>query len=221
MCPNAEQLLGRLNELGYGPDKVVPLAFHVDYFDKPWKDPLSAKAYSEREASYNFVMKRTDLYFTPMLMIDGKAPMLGTNLAEAKRALSATSKTAPGASLDLNWDAKDEGPSRNLKVTIAAKSASSGRRTLVGIALYEDKVVTKVLSGENAGKTLTDRYAVRSYVFENVKLKSGEKRTLTIPITLPTGANPANAGVGVFAQDWADGRIHQAASIPWIAPKSK
>ena len=50
-CPPASDLVGRLGALGYGPDKVVVLNFHVDYFNDPWADPFSDAAYSRRQLS--------------------------------------------------------------------------------------------------------------------------------------------------------------------------
>ena len=55
-CPPASDLVGRLGGLGYGPDKVVVLNFHVDYFNTPWADPYSDAAYSPAaQLSYNDV----------------------------------------------------------------------------------------------------------------------------------------------------------------------
>ncbi len=65
-------MLGQLPELGYGPDRVVPLAFHVDYFNDPWKDPFSDPQFSRREAEYSRIYhginkntKPDVLYLTP------------------------------------------------------------------------------------------------------------------------------------------------------------
>src|SRR5579871_2632243 len=86
-CPPANEFLGQLSKQGFGPDRIVPVAFHVDYFNEPWADPFSKKEYSQRELAYNTVQKRNDLYFTPMMMVDGRHPMLGSNRAEATSAI--------------------------------------------------------------------------------------------------------------------------------------
>ena len=46
MCPEAEKLLGALAERE---GKIVPIAFHVDYFNDPWKDVFSDPLYSRRQ----------------------------------------------------------------------------------------------------------------------------------------------------------------------------
>src|SRR4051794_40106184 len=45
MCPAAEEVLGALAERDR---RVVPIAFHVDYFNRPWKDVFSDPLYSRR-----------------------------------------------------------------------------------------------------------------------------------------------------------------------------
>src|SRR5262249_21194539 len=43
MCPAAEKMLGALAEKDR---RIVPIAFHVDYFNDPWKDVFSDPLYS-------------------------------------------------------------------------------------------------------------------------------------------------------------------------------
>ena len=50
ICPEAERLLGVLASRNA---QMVPVAFHVDYFNNAWKDPFSNPVYSRRQASYN------------------------------------------------------------------------------------------------------------------------------------------------------------------------
>src|SRR4051812_39751214 len=50
MCPAAEQMLGALAERNR---RIVPIAFHVDYFNDPWKDVFSDPLHSQRQMAYN------------------------------------------------------------------------------------------------------------------------------------------------------------------------
>ncbi|MFO0951023.1 MAG: DUF1223 domain-containing protein [Isosphaeraceae bacterium] len=214
MCPKAEQLLGKLKELGYGPDRVVPIAFHVDYFNKPWKDRFSDPAYSSREMAYNTVLKRNDLYFTPMMMVDGRYPMLGSDQPKAQAALKRVAAERPGASIQASLEGSDP----RQKTLRARVVPPSGREVMVGVALYEDPVTTEVKSGENEGKTLIERYAVRKFVWERIKAgqaRSGVAQSLTFKLDAPAEADPSKCGVAVWVQDWNDGRVYQADSLPW------
>src|SRR6516164_256448 len=85
MCPAAEQLLGALAERDR---RVVPVAFHVDYFNDPWKDVFSDPLYSRRHMVYNELHTgpknpEYGLYYTPMLMIDGQQSVNGRDRAAA------------------------------------------------------------------------------------------------------------------------------------------
>ena len=228
-CPKAEALLGRLKELGFGPDRVVPVAFHVDYFNTPWKDPFSDNLFSRRQYEYSLISRRendTDpnyLYFTPMMMVDGRYPMLGSDQPKALSSLRKALGQRPGVSIDaaLKPDASDP-RSANLSVVVRSlSSASAGRPLLVGAAVREDPVSTKVASGENGGKTLVEHHAVRKFAYEKVTLGEGRSKTLTFPLTLGEGWEAGRCGVAVFVQNWDDGRVHQAESLPWPPPSRK
>jgi hypothetical protein len=216
-CPSAAELLGRLGSLGYGRDRVVPLAFHVDYFNEPWKDPYSDPAFSRRELAYNGALDRKDLYFTPMMMVDGRYPMLGSDQPKAQAALDRALKQRPGVTLEIELKERPGAPDRKtLAVTLAAPSAEAADRDLlVGVALFEDRVSTAVRAGENAGKTLVEYDTVRKFVYEKVRVGQSRPTELTFPLELPADADPLRFGVAAFVQDWTKGKVHQADAVPW------
>jgi hypothetical protein len=216
-CPSANDFLGELNRLGYGPDKIVPVAFHVDYFNEPWKDPFSSQDFSRRESAYNSVLKRNDLYFTPMMMVDGRSPMLGSNRPEAIKAIKQSLNDEPGVSLKLTLDDK-KGTNRRLIVEVATlKTEIQGRPLMIGVAITEGPIATKVPSGENAGKTLVEPFVVRSFAYQKEKLAAIESKKLEFPLNLPNGAVAANSRVAVFVQDWDNGQVYQAETVRWVA----
>ncbi len=215
-CPAANEFLGELAKRGFGPDQVVPVAFHVDYFNQPWADPFSSKDYSKRELAYNAVKKRNDLYFTPMMMVDGRFPMLGSNRTEAAASIRKAMAERPGVSLRLALTGT--GPDRSLAVEVGPLASSiAGRDLMVGVAVTEGPVSTRVTSGENAGKTLVEHFAVRSFAFQKAKFDASGSRGFAFPLRL--GADPVarNCRVAAFVQDWDGGIVYQADSLPWEA----
>ncbi|HEY2158189.1 MAG TPA: DUF1223 domain-containing protein [Isosphaeraceae bacterium] len=217
-CPPASDLLGRLGGLGYGPERVVVLNFHVDYFNVPWADPHSDAAYSRRQLSYNDVQGRNDLYFTPLMMVDGRYPLLGSDRAKVVAALGRARKEPPAVALDLALSG--EGDRKSLTVRVAARSADvAGRELLVGVAVTEDPVTTKVPSGENAGRTLVEHHVVRRFDQRFTRVDRTGAETLAFPVELPPGGDPAHLRVTAFVQDRRDGRVHQADSVPWAPAK--
>jgi hypothetical protein len=53
-CPPADALL---SDLGSSTNSVIPLAYHVDYWNHlGWSDPFSSHEWSERQSAYARVM---------------------------------------------------------------------------------------------------------------------------------------------------------------------
>ena len=103
MCPRAEEILGALAERDRG---IVPIAFHVDYFNEPWKDVFSDPMYSRRQMTYHQTYTKPKpadygLYYTPMLMIDGEQSVNGRDPAAAREAIRRASARKPAVGLDV------------------------------------------------------------------------------------------------------------------------
>ncbi len=71
-CPPAEAWLSDLQkEHGLWHD-FVPLAFHVDYWDRlGWKDPFASKQWTARQYAYSAAWKSSSVY-TPGFVLDGQ-----------------------------------------------------------------------------------------------------------------------------------------------------
>ena len=213
-CPPASDLLGRLAELDFGPDRVVAVGFHVDYFNDPWVDPYSDAGFSRRQLAYNEVQKRNDLYFTPLMMVDGTYPMLGSDRSKAVTSLAKALKEPVAVSLGIALERAGAG--KTLSVEVTARSADVTRRDLlICVALTEDPVATRVLSGENGGKTLIEHAVVRSFDYKTTRVTQTEPKTLTFPLQLATGQSSTRSRVAVFVQDRLNGKVYQVEASPW------
>ncbi|MFA6179751.1 MAG: DUF1223 domain-containing protein, partial [Candidatus Methylopumilus sp.] len=70
-CPPADQWLSGIAAAGFTSDKVVPLAFHVDYWDYiGWKDRFGKPEFSarQRQAAKSGV---SAFVYTPQVMLNG------------------------------------------------------------------------------------------------------------------------------------------------------
>lgn len=223
-CPAAEKVFGDMKQLGVDPSRLVPIAFHVDYFNKPWSDPYSDPLYSRREYQYSLVyqkaMKIEDpnyLYFTPMMMIDGRHPMLGSNVAEAKKAFGKVLDARPGATISAVLSGVPSDAQRTVEIRVRPLAAEMpGKTVLVAVALTENPVVTKVASGENGGKTLTEHFAVRQFQGKETSFGKNESKTFTFSIKAPAASKPESLSLAIFVQDLTDGKIYQAESVPFV-----
>jgi len=155
-CPAAEEWLSKLkNEPGLWKD-FVPMAFHVDYWDRlGWRDPFSAKEWTERQNRYSDAWKRDSVY-TPGLVQDGRELF--------QRRVPAASKEKPGA----------------LKLSIAngkvvAEFIPSDGETKdfdLHVATLVFYLTTKVTAGENSGRSLGQDFVVLSLT--NQKMSGGK-----------------------------------------------
>jgi hypothetical protein len=167
-CPPADRLLSKLVTAGtVGDREVVPLAFHVDYWnDLGWADPFSSLAWSERQRAYANAMD-TGRVYTPQLVIAGRDHVVGSNAVGVSTAIATA--TAPA-----KMDASIEWTATGATVTATAPAGADA-----WVAIYEDAITTAVARGENAGEQLHNDHVVR--VFEKVA-SSGKTQTIEIEL---------------------------------------
>jgi hypothetical protein len=222
MCPEAEDLLGRLARDHRA--TIVPVALHVDYFDEPWKDVFSDPQHSRRQMTYNAAYKKPKpaeygLYYTPMLMIDGEQSVNGRDAAAASAAIAQAAKQPPLVAIAPDLVPHSGGRSAELRVDVTATSPRvRGRELVVGVIVREDGIETKVERGENRGKALIARFPSRKTMFDfTTPPAPGKPRppSLRFDLELAEGAKPENTAVVLFVQDRTSGHVFQAAEVPW------
>jgi hypothetical protein len=218
MCPTAEQLLGSLGDRDRG---IVPIAFHVDYFNDPWKDVFSDRLYSQRQLSYNQLYtkpKNPDygLYYTPMLMIDGETSVNGRDAEAAVAAIRKARAKEPGARLDVTLDRSPDGLQGTAFVTVTSRSPRVEKRPiLICAVLREDGVVTHIPRGENAGRSLVARFPARLTKYDFVELEGNGPKKQQFAFTIEPGWNQQQLRLAVFVQDKRTGEVYQAVDMPW------
>lgn len=225
MCPSAEKMLAGLA----ADDRIIPITFHVDYFNDPWVDPYSDPRFSRREMQYSLLYDRANklnnpnyLYLTPLVMVDGRVPMVGKDDAATKARASAAIRESvaeqPGLSIDLAFNTKNK-PANKLEVTLSPLTNNfRGREVLVAAVPFTAETTTKVGSGELAGRTYNGRFIARGFDAKSVTLPKTGKKTESFTITPPKGVTPNKDGVVVLVQDEETGRIYQASKITWSNP---
>ena len=148
-CPPAEAYL---SELSHDRREVLPLAFHVTYWDGlGWKDPYSLEAATRRQADYSARFGGGS--YTPEMVIDGRRGLVGSNRGAVEAAISAAQHTNDkGVEVD--------GVRRSGRLSIRV-GAGSGRGQILLIG-YDPERTTVVSRGENSGRTLNESNIVRS-----------------------------------------------------------
>src|SRR3954453_9134164 len=153
-CPPADALIHDIANDPAMRGRVIPLAFHVDYWDSlGWRDPFSSAEWTQRQARYARTMRLSSAY-TPQAVVNGSREFVGSNRAAMSAALEKASNEKPRA--DITLTAQREGNSliANIHANVAAND------DLI-LAIAEDGVTTKMEHGENAGRTITNDAIVR------------------------------------------------------------
>jgi hypothetical protein len=161
-CPPADELLRKMDQLQPIPSaEIVVLSEHVDYYDHiGWKDPFSSHAYTERQQKYVDRMKVESPY-TPQMVVDGEFQFNGT---DAKTAVQDIQKAAAAEKISVKLTASPTNQKGKISINVQAPAlpgSSSLSSADILIAVADDADVTKVASGENSGKTLTNIAVLR------------------------------------------------------------
>jgi len=207
-CPPADRLL---SAMGSDPDlskQVVPLAFHVDYWNtSSWRDRFSDAAWTKRQNDYVIGAGGTQVY-TPQMVIAGGKQCIGSDVKCIKEGVETATAQAQGTVTVVPTTRGDQ-----VEVAVTAQLPAGQRALDVMVALYESGLDTEVSGGENAHKTLHDDYVVRRLQRAFKVSGAGEKKD-SVTLRLDKDWQRGSLGVAVFLQDPKTHQIYGAASAP-------
>ncbi len=170
-CPPAEQWLGGLARDGRLWTQLVPVAFHVTYWDfLGWKDPFDSDAYTLRQQTISAHSGRSIVY-TPEFVLDGSEWQGWFD----HRPLDLPASPKVGA---LSLSAVG---GRRIQVTFTPTATPSGK-LVVDVVLLAFGVESQPDRGENGGKVLREDFVVVSSAQGPLLAgKSGYVTTLSLP----------------------------------------
>lgn len=212
-CPPADRLLSKLEQNPRLAGKVIPLSFHVDYWNHiGWTDPFSSPRWSERQKAYGRAFRSNRIY-TPQLVVNGVSECVGSNEGEVMRRIDKALAADPAARVTL---AVHPGAGGQLQAKVGVQLAPSlpakGHLDL-WVAVYETGLSTPVGAGENASRTLKNDYVVRRFEKAfTLPAAAGARRSDEIALGLDKRWKRQNLGVVAFVQDAATLAIYGAAA---------
>jgi len=193
-CPPADALISRLAQ---SRAQVIPLAFHVDYWDHlGWRDPFSSPEWTRRQMMYTHAFRLNSAY-TPQMVVNGSRQLVGSNSLAMSSAIDEASRAKGVGSVAL--DVSQSGT----KITAAVRAEASPSSDVV-LVLFENDVSTHIERGENEGRTAKDDAIVRRIV----RVGGG---SLTKTVTLDADPTWKHLGVVAFVQDRTNLAITAAA----------
>jgi hypothetical protein len=146
-CPPAEVLVGELAQRR----DVLPLSFHVDYWDDlGWRDPFSLAQATLRQRNYARVLGHASVY-TPQAVIDGQIDVVGSSREPLFAAVA-----APREGVVMSISVRDG----EIEVSVGSQPrAAPADVMLVG---YLRRAISHIGRGENSGRTLQETNIVRT-----------------------------------------------------------
>ena len=205
-CPPADEWLARFRASKLYPDRVVPLALHVDYWNYlGWEDPFSDKRHTQRQ--YSVARRhRSRTVYTPQLLLNGKE-----FLHWRHRGMTAVeSAIMTPARADLTLTLEREG--NVLNITVKARAAERGVPDLF-IVLYENDLTNHVRAGENEGRTLRHDFVARRWLGPKPLSDDGTVH-VTQRLELDRTWKVNDLGVAAFVQDRDNGEVWQVLARP-------
>jgi len=193
-CPPADDFLADM----ISRDDVLPLALHVDYWDRlGWKDTFATKAYTERQYAYGRNFNNRSVW-TPQFVVQGQSYSRG----EFRNAMAGFLKKARASQSQVALQTRVEGGALSISAT---PQAGNLPEMVIIVAGYTPKTTVSIKRGENAGRRISYHNTVHSW---NVVGKWNGRGAANLNVPLPT--KPPFA---VIVQGKDVGQIFAAANI--------
>lgn len=197
-CPSADRRLSQFKNQADTGARLVPLAFHVDYWDRlGWADRFGSPQYTQRQYAMASLARSRSVY-TPQFLRNGR------DWRSAGSPLEGQSEARAGASIALELGLSGAG-----QLTVSGEIAVTDAAGDAWLAVYENNLESQVRAGENSGKTLRHDYVVRRLIGPLAPDKQG-RLSVRQQIALEAGWKRADIGVVAFVQDRTSGEILQA-----------
>lgn len=221
-CPPADDLLRSLaaSQPMDGVELVV-LENHVDYWDRlGWRDPFSSPLLSERQSSYDAAVFRSNTIYTPQLVVDGALQCVGSDASAVRRIVLEAAKR-PKAAVTLSADLVEGEGNASARVRVRfdiPDAVRAGSAADIVVAVTEGGLVSRIVRGENRGRTMNHSAVVRSLTVTGKT--DGRQGTTSVETVVPLAPEWKTADVRIvaFLQERNSRHILGGAAAPLTLP---
>ena len=194
-CPSADRMISELKSSPGLWNRIVPVAFHVDYWDYlGWVDRMANKEYGERQRDYIRQWNGRSTY-TPMLVNNGE---------EFRRDTISQKPETDVGYLSVEQDAPGE-----FMVVFRPSERFQNPHWRLETALLGFGISSKVATGENAGKVLAHDFTVLDHQVKDAVLADGKVQSL-FSIDLRSSLKTSRLGLAAWVHPEDDLRPVQA-----------
>ena len=205
-CPPTDRWTSALPARGFDAQRVVTLAYHVDYWNYlGWSDPFAQARFTERQRFVNARIRNRTVY-TPQLMLDGKDYRQGLSYSAFQDQINTLNREKSGADIALAINTGAGALETAAQIKVHRKDAGAG----VFLALYENKLANQVSAGENRGKRLEHDFVVRELAGPFAPDAAINHKFKVAP-----SWKMRDLSVAAFVQSAATGEVLQALALPY------
>lgn len=203
LCPPAEAYFGELAQRS----DLLPLAFHVDYWDYlGWNDRFADAAFSRRQQRYSDRLGLPYVY-TPQIIVDGYRQASGSrpDAVEVEIAMASEDRTR---TVDISLTRLS-----TTQLRIEMPATPLGKDVDIVLIGFDAMHRTRIGKGENTGTMLANYHVVRDV--RTIANWTGDRFDLTVPLTSRHGETDYCA---IIVQEADQGRIIGAARVDMREP---
>jgi hypothetical protein len=206
-CPPAETWFSRLKANPRLWKDLVPVGFHVDYWDDlGWRDPFGASSFSDRQRAYS-ARWQTESVYTPGFVLNGKEWRGWFNRNDLPRASNQQAGVLTISSDDgTRWTVQ----------FVPAVGQRAGAYDY-HLALLGFELSSEVKAGENRGRRLDHDFVVLAMRSAAAKM-NGDFLSAEIFSTIPSRFTPKRLGIAVWVTRRGELEPVQAVG-GWFTPK--
>jgi hypothetical protein len=215
-CPPADAFVMQLDALQpISGTQLIVLSEHMNYWNDSWPDPFASTKLTARQADYVRALKRSSPY-TPQLIVDGTMEVRLNDRPGMEHIFHAAA-ASPKIPVSLTSIRVEPGTPAYLSGNIEVDGSLEEHRATVYLATALDRIQTKVLRGENRGKTLA-HVAVVEYFSRLGDLKPGQNFNQSFRVPLERELASNDARLIVFVQEAGNGKVVGAAMQRTVHP---
>ena len=211
-CPPADHFLTKLKKQGVSDEDIIPLAFHVTYWDYiGWKDRFAKKQFDSRQRKLAHKKRKSTVY-TPQFIFSGKDFRLRarfnnavSKFVEQKAQVNLVLTVNKPVNKSINKQVDE------LRIHLASDiSAAEVENVDIYIAVVENNLSSDVRDGENEGRKLRHDYVVRQLSSLYSQEKSQKHLEKEHIIVLDPEWKKQDLSIVAFAENSQTGEILQA-----------
>lgn len=187
---------------------MIPLAFHVDYWDYlGWPDRFATAAFSQRQR-FHAAQNRSRTVYTPQVVLQGRD---FRQHARFRQAVGRINQRHARAHISLQVMPQPTAIAVTAHITVTEQASLP--YAVAYLALYENNLSTGVTAGENRGRTLRHDAVVRHWVGPLEPDQRG-KFLVQQRLNLEKDWKYADLGVAVCVFHLKDSDVLQAVALP-------